>query len=68
MLEAIDALPEEEREAFDLVRIQGMAQTEAAEILGVSTITVRRRLNRGLQHLARQLDDLRPVEKPPDST
>jgi DNA-directed RNA polymerase specialized sigma24 family protein len=30
MLRAIDELPEEEREVFDLVRIQGMTQTEAA--------------------------------------
>src|SRR5690242_248877 len=34
MLAAIDELPEEEREAFDLVRIQGMTQTEAARVLG----------------------------------
>ncbi len=37
MLQAIDDLPEDEREAFDLVRIQGMTQVEAAEVLGVST-------------------------------
>ena len=43
MLRAIDELPEEEREVFDLVRIQGMTQTEAAEVLGVSAVTVKRR-------------------------
>src|SRR3954467_11178914 len=32
MLAAIDQLPEAEREAFDLVRIQGMTQTEAARV------------------------------------
>src|SRR5262245_3822761 len=37
MLDAIDRLPAGEREAFDLVRIQGMTQGEAAEVLGVST-------------------------------
>jgi RNA polymerase sigma factor (sigma-70 family) len=68
MLEAIGELPDEEREAFDLVRIQGMAQTEAAEILGVATVTVRRRLNRGLRLLTQKLDDLRPDEKVPDPT
>ena len=52
MLEAIDDLPEDEREAFDLVRIQGMTQAEAAEVLGVSAETVKRRLNRGLLLLA----------------
>jgi RNA polymerase sigma-70 factor (ECF subfamily) len=60
MLEAIDGLPEEEREAFGLVRIQGMTQAEAAKLLGVSPVTVKRRLNRGLQLLADKLADLRP--------
>jgi RNA polymerase sigma-70 factor (ECF subfamily) len=61
MLEAIDRLPEDEREAFSLFRIQGLAQTEAAEILGVATKTVQRRLNRALLLLADALDDLRPA-------
>ena len=38
MLQAIGALPEDEREAFDLVRIHGMTQVEAAELLGVSGV------------------------------
>ena len=67
MLRAIDALPEDEREVFDLVRVQGMAQTEAARVLGVSAVTVKRRLNRGLRLLMEQLADLRPGERPPDS-
>src|SRR5262249_12036707 len=33
MLDAIENLPEEEREVFDLLRIQGMTQAEAAELL-----------------------------------
>jgi len=65
MLQAIDALPEEERETFDLVRIQGLTQSEAAEILGVTIRTVRRRLNRSVVFLTQQLDDLRPSEEPP---
>lgn len=60
MLEAIDNLPDEEREAFDLVRIQGLSQSEAAEVLGVSAMTVNRRLNRGLKTLAERLSDLSP--------
>jgi RNA polymerase sigma factor (sigma-70 family) len=60
MLEAIDNLPEEEREAFGLVRVQGMTQSEAAQLLGVSVATVKRRLNRGVQVLADKLADLRP--------
>jgi RNA polymerase sigma factor (sigma-70 family) len=67
MLEAIDRLPEGEREAFELVRIQGLTQAEAAQVLGVSTMTVNRRLNRGLQLLAEALDDLCPDEAAPGS-
>jgi len=60
MLEAIDKLPEEEREVFDLVRIQGLTQAEVSDVLGVSAKTVQRRLNRSLMLLANDLDDLRP--------
>jgi RNA polymerase sigma-70 factor (ECF subfamily) len=60
MLQAIDDLPEDEREVFGLVHLQGLAQGEAAEVLGVSVRTVQRRLNRSLLLLAEQLDDLRP--------
>jgi RNA polymerase sigma-70 factor (ECF subfamily) len=67
MLRAIDGLPEDEREVFDLVRIQGMTQTETARVLGVSVVTVKRRLNRGLSLLTEQLTDLRPDEEPQDS-
>jgi RNA polymerase sigma-70 factor (ECF subfamily) len=68
MLQAIGELPPDEREAFDLVRVQGMTQTEAAQVLGVSTATVKRRLNRGLRLLTEQLADLRPGDQPADST
>ena len=60
MLEAIDGLPDDEREVFSLVRIQGMAQTEVAELLEVSAKTIQRRLNRSLLLLTEALDDLRP--------
>jgi RNA polymerase sigma-70 factor (ECF subfamily) len=63
MLEAIDSLPEDEREAFDLVRIQGLTYAEAAELLGVAHKTVQRRLGRGLQLLTERLGDLGPTEK-----
>ena len=61
ILEAIGGLPEEEREVFNLVRVQGMSQPEAAAILGVSAKTVQRRLNRGRLLLADQLGDLQPA-------
>jgi RNA polymerase sigma-70 factor (ECF subfamily) len=60
LLETIDRLPDDEREAFDLVRIQGLTNTEAAELLGVTTRTVQRRLDRCLRLLTEQLGDLDP--------
>ncbi len=58
MLQAIDDLPEEEREVFSLIRIQDVTQVEAAEILGVSVKTIQRRLNRSLVLLAQSLEDV----------
>src|SRR4029077_4357966 len=60
MLEAIERLPEGEREAFELVRIQGMPQAEATRMLEVSVATVTRRRSRGLQVRAAELGDLHP--------
>jgi RNA polymerase sigma-70 factor (ECF subfamily) len=68
MLQAIGDLPEDEREAFDLVRVQGMSHVEAAKVLGVSHATVNRRLNRGLRLLTEQLADLHPSREPGDPT
>jgi RNA polymerase sigma-70 factor (ECF subfamily) len=45
------------------VRIQGISQSEAARVLGVSVMTVHRRLGRGLQRLAATLGDLYPGEE-----
>jgi RNA polymerase sigma-70 factor (ECF subfamily) len=61
MLRAIEGLPEPEREAFELVRIQGLTQAEAATVVGASERTVQRRLNRARLLLVEQLDDLRPA-------
>jgi RNA polymerase sigma-70 factor (ECF subfamily) len=60
ILETIEAMSDEQREAFNLIRIQGMTQNEAAEILGVSPKTIQRRLAAGLLFLTRQLGDLQP--------
>jgi RNA polymerase sigma-70 factor (ECF subfamily) len=62
ILKAIEDLPESDREAFDLVRIQGMSQADAAGVLGVSPMTVNRRLHRALRQLAVSLADLYPDE------
>lgn len=61
VLDALDALPEEEREVFNLVRLQGMTHTEAAAVIGCSSKTVQRRLNRGLMVLSEQLRSLAPA-------
>jgi RNA polymerase sigma-70 factor (ECF subfamily) len=61
MLGAIEGLPEDEREVFDLVGIQGLTHAEAAAVVGVSQKTVQRRLNRARLLLAERLADLRPA-------
>jgi RNA polymerase sigma factor (sigma-70 family) len=58
MLDAIEGLPDEEREVFSLIRIQGMAQSEVAALLGKSPKTVKRRLDRSLILLTTALADL----------
>jgi RNA polymerase sigma-70 factor (ECF subfamily) len=73
MLRAIEGLPEPEREAFELVRIQGLTHAEAATVVGVSERTVQRRLNRARLLLVEQLADLYPapsggVVEPPGDT
>lgn len=60
LLAAIDGLPADEREAFDLVRIQGMTHAEAAELLGVTVRTVQRRLSRSILLLTIRLGDACP--------
>jgi predicted DNA-binding protein (UPF0251 family) len=51
-------LPEDEREVFDLIGIQGLTHAEAAAVVGVSEKTVQRRLNRAGHLLAERLADL----------
>lgn len=58
ILGAIEALPDDAREVFELVRVQGMTYGEAAEVLGVSGKTVQRRLTRSLLLLSARLGDL----------
>jgi RNA polymerase sigma factor (sigma-70 family) len=73
MLAAIDGLPDDEKEIFDLIRIQGLSYAEAASVVGVSVKTVQRRLNRARLLLAQELAELRPETAgesagPPDDT
>src|SRR5262245_47033769 len=62
MLGAIEGLPEDEREVFDLVGIQGLTHAEVAAVVGASEKTVQRRLNRARLLLAERLADLRPPD------
>jgi RNA polymerase sigma factor (sigma-70 family) len=61
ILAAFDELPKDEREAFDLVRLQGLSTAEAAVVIGVSDKTVGRRLKRCLLLLTHHLADLAPA-------
>ncbi|HEX8915878.1 MAG TPA: sigma-70 family RNA polymerase sigma factor [Humisphaera sp.] len=68
LLDAIEGLPDDEREAFDLVRVQGMSHAEAADVVGVSTKTIQRRLSRCVMLLTDRLGDLVPpsaAHRPP---
>ena len=67
MLEAIEGLPEDEREVFELVGIQGLTHAEAATVVGVSEKTVQRRLSEARLLLAERLADLRPPAPPADT-
>jgi RNA polymerase sigma-70 factor (ECF subfamily) len=67
ILEVIEGLPEDEREVFELVGIQGLTHAEAAAVVGVSQKTVQRRLNEARLLLAERLADLRPPTPPADT-
>jgi RNA polymerase sigma-70 factor (ECF subfamily) len=67
ILEVIEGLPEDEREVFELVGIQGLTHAEAATVVGVSQKTVQRRLSEARLLLAERLADLRPPTPPGDT-
>jgi RNA polymerase sigma-70 factor (ECF subfamily) len=60
ILKVIEGVPEDEREVFELVGIQGLTHAEAATVVGVSEKTVQRRLHEARLLLAERLADLRP--------
>jgi Sigma-70, region 4 len=64
ILAAIDGLPADEPEAFSLVRIEALTLGQAAELLGVSTKTVQRRLNHALLTQTERRDNHRPTAGP----
>jgi len=56
VMTALDALPDDQREAVLLVRMENMKFREAATVLGVPESTVKTRVRRGLLTLAETLD------------
>ena len=58
--EAIECLPEDEKEVISLIWYGGMLQKEAAQLLGVSERTVIRRVNRARMALNESLDGQSP--------
>lgn len=65
MLDAIESLPEDERDVFDLVRIQGLTHEEVAGLVGISEKTVQRRLRRSSMLLTESLADLQRSDGSP---
>ena len=57
----LDELPEKQREAFDLVELQGLKATEAAELLGLEASTVRVHLLRARRAIRRKVLERHPA-------
>jgi RNA polymerase sigma factor (sigma-70 family) len=67
ILEAIDKLPEGEREVFSLIKIQGLTQACAADVLGIAVKTVQRRLVRAMAFLVEQLPEFQELPEQPSN-
>jgi RNA polymerase sigma-70 factor (ECF subfamily) len=59
--EQASVLPDEEREVFDLIYYQGLEQTDAAAVLGISERTIRRRWQSAKESLNVSLDGQFPL-------
>lgn len=57
--QALERLPDEERQAFTLVEVVGHTREDAASIVGVPSSTMRSRVSRARRKLARALGDAR---------
>ncbi len=58
---ALEQLPENFRQAFEMSRIDAMTHKEIAETLNVSTQTVNYRLSKALEILRKELKDYLPI-------
>jgi RNA polymerase sigma-70 factor (ECF subfamily) len=56
--EAVEELPEDQREVFLMRQVQGLAFKEIAEVVGVSANTVKSRMRYALERLQNGLSDL----------
>ena len=59
----VESLPEEEREAFDLLFYQGLSQAEAAAVLDISERTIKRRWQSARLRLVQTLGEGCPACK-----
>ena len=57
---AFDELPRRQREVFDLVELQGIPATEAAEVLGIRATSVRGNLFKARRNLRRRILNVWP--------
>ena len=55
LLSAFHELPSRQREVFDLVELQGVPATEAAEMLGIRATSVRGNLFKARRNLRRRI-------------
>ncbi len=62
--EGVEMLDDEQRQVFDLIFYQGMAQAEVAKLLGVSDRTVKRRFRDAKLSLNELLSDGEATENP----
>ncbi|GAB5519409.1 MAG: RNA polymerase sigma-70 factor [Rhodothermales bacterium] len=56
----VDALPDRQREAFELSRYCGLTHREVSRVMGLSPQTVDKHITRSLRHLRQQLSALDP--------
>jgi RNA polymerase sigma-70 factor (ECF subfamily) len=61
VLEALKALPEDQRSILLLVGVEAFSYQQSADILGIPIGTVMSRLSRGRERLRRLLDEDRPA-------
>ncbi len=60
IMEELERVPEQHREAFTLVQIEGLSMAEAAEVLGTTVAAVKLRAHRAYEALRSALGDVVP--------